>query len=117
MSNKVDFELILKDSESTAVFASLKAGQTLQAIGQEGDSSAWVCLTDDGLELGAIPQNIARRLERASDVTLTIRSLKKKPGSPTELASILVRAVLGKGGSAAGTFSALQQQSIYIATG
>jgi hypothetical protein len=109
MSNKVDVDLVLSDSINSAALVGIKAGQTVQAVRQDGDPPAWLCLTEDGLELGTFPQNIARRLERASNVTCTIRSLKRKPGIPAEVASILVRAVFGKGPSAAGIpFSSAQ---------
>eukprot|EP00877_Chromochloris_zofingiensis_P001161 jgi/Chrzof1/11045/Cz05g21170.t1 len=90
MPDKVDIHLEISDTAHD-VESSIKAGQVV-LLKVDDESSALVCCTNSGTQLGAVPATYRDRIKRPAEAHATIRSVKRQADKVTD---ILVRVVLG----------------------
>lgn len=97
MPDKVDIHLEISDTAHD-VESSIKAGQVV-LLKVDDESSALVCCTNSGTQLGAVPATYRDRIKRPAEAHATIRSVKRQADKVTD---ILVRVVLGSPASVSG---------------
>lgn len=84
MQTKLDFELLLKTSLDTN---DVKVGQEIQVVDLDG---ALHCSLS-GNDLGALPLEIASRLESSVQSTAIVRSIKRSTEDPGLISSLQIR--------------------------